>query len=77
VQEEASQCEDFRELPDGSWMLVSDYSLDLCLETGGVVRWCLYIRLSVFLDKERRFAGGVVGNIKLFLLLPPSWRVIL
>ena len=24
---------------------------------------CLYVRLSVFLEKERRFAGGVVGMI--------------
>ena len=37
---------------------------------------CLYIRLSGFLDKERRFVSGVIANIEFFLLLP-SWRVVL
>ena len=29
---------------------------------------CLYFRLSGFLDKERSFVGGMVGNIEFFFL---------
>jgi len=80
-----------RLLAGRGWAFLSDYSLDLRLDTdtGGVIWWrwclvCLYFRLSGFLDKERSLVCGAVGNnIKFFFFFffsfpsLPSWRVCL
>ena len=53
----------------GVGRFLSDCSLDVFGSWGRclvVLMPCIDIRLSGFLDKERSFAGGMVGNIKKF-----------
>jgi len=70
-----SECADFGELPDWIWALVFDCPLDLCFETGGVVRWflclvCILDGVDFWTKRGDLWVGWWATQMFFFFFLP-------